>query len=285
MAGGDGEEVDIGGGAGLVVVADLEVARGGVERVGAEGLGRVAVQADLEDVVLVRDGVAELGAQGHGADRGADLVAAGPGLLDAELDEAVAVDEQLGDGLAADAVVDVDLADDGAVAALDDQGGGQLVHRRVGVPAGRARLSQLGAAEVAVGRGHAPGRGRVAGNLHHQGAIAALGEEAIGAMVSHTIPFEIGLVRLPCNILLVVLPAATALQLRGGNGGGIARAANGELEAELAEVEVTTRGTARVQGRGGRGEGGSRQNDLGEAGHLELLEVDERETRRVFGKM
>ncbi len=64
MGGLDGEEVDIRGGTSLVVVADLEVAGGPIELVGAEGLGSAAVQADLEHVVLIGDGVAELLATG-----------------------------------------------------------------------------------------------------------------------------------------------------------------------------------------------------------------------------
>lgn len=177
----------------LVVVARLEVALRCIQLVGGQGLGIAAVDAHAQLVVLVADLVGELRVERHVADLGHDLVAAGARLLDAHGQVAVLRVVQLADGLARHAVVDVDLPDHRAVLAVvrlhDRQRRAQPVRRRVGIPAGGVaargvHLAQLRAAVLAVGRRHAAGRRRVAGDLHDQRPVAAVGVEVVAILVA-----------------------------------------------------------------------------------------------------
>ena len=80
---------------------------------------------------------------------------------------------------------------------------------------------------LAVLRCYASGRGGGSGDLHNEGAVAGLGEEVVVAWV---------------------LVARAANELRGWDGGWGALAADGELEVERGEVEVTAWCAGGVEG-------------------------------------
>lgn len=155
----DGKEVNIGSTAALVVVSNLEVAGGSIQRVGAENLGSTPVNADAEDIARVADGVGELLANWDVANGSDDLIATRASLLHAHSQHTTGAVVQLSHRLCADAVVNVNLADDSSVARvvrlLNGQRHGQLVVAVVWAPAAGVALSQLGAAVLAVGRGDA----------------------------------------------------------------------------------------------------------------------------------
>lgn len=154
----DGEEVNIRSAGALVVVSNLEVAGGSIQRVGAEDLGSTSVNADAEDVAGVADGVGELLANWDVANGGDDLVATGASLLHAHSQDTTGAVVQLSNRLCADAVINVNLADDSSVARvvwlLNGQRHGELVVGGVGAPAAGVALAQLGTAVLAVGRGN-----------------------------------------------------------------------------------------------------------------------------------
>lgn len=149
--------MDIGSAGSLVVIADLEVAGGSVQGIGAERLCCTAVDADTEDIVGVADGVGEGLTNGNIANSGDDLITTGASLLDAHGKDTTGVVVQLAYWLRAGVVVNVDLTDDGTVAGivglLNSQRHRQLVVGAVGAPAAGVAFTQLRTAVLAVGRG------------------------------------------------------------------------------------------------------------------------------------
>src|SRR3984885_194415 len=205
MLDGECEEVDVRCFGMLAVVASLEVARRSVELVGAE-CREVAVDGNLQLVLVVLDLVSKLCAYGNVAEVGADFVAAGTSLLNADVDVAVVVVEELTDGFGGDAIVDVDLADDGLIPrSFNCNGCLETVGCSVGIPTGGVagvgvHLAKLCATVAGVGCGDAI-HARV---LHHHGAVTAFGKE-----------------------VMVTRVLVAVLQLGTRDGGGIARRANG----------------------------------------------------------
>ena len=94
------------------------------------------------------------------------------------------------------------------------------------IPAAGVLLPQLSAAVFAVLCGYAA-CARIARDIHLERAIVGVGEE-----------------------MVLVLKAGASHQLVRRYGSRRARLANGKLQAKLAEIEVTSRGTRRVQSFG-----------------------------------
>jgi len=230
------EDVDGRGRAPLVVVAGLEVAARRVQAVGAQnGRGR-AVDTHAQHVALVADLVGKGLAHGHGPDCGQDLVAR-VRLRAAHAQDARRAVVELARRLRRDAIANLDLANDGARAAVVRLGDGerdpQPVDGPVGIPAGRHSVGQidlveLGPAVLAVGRRDAAGRRGRAGHPHHQRAVAAAGVKVL---------------------VVLLLVAGAPLEPAAGNGDGLARVAVGELEVPVGQVKVPAGRAARVESR------------------------------------
>lgn len=150
-------EVNIRSAGALVVVADLEVAGGGIEGVCAERLCCTAIDADAEDIAGVANGIGERLSNRDITNRGDDFVATGASLLNTHGENTTRVVVELAYWLRADAVIDMNLANDGAVARvvglLDSQRHRQFVVGVVRAPAARVAFTQLRTAMLAVGRG------------------------------------------------------------------------------------------------------------------------------------
>ena len=211
------EDVDGRGRAPLVVVAGLEVAARRIQAVGAQNGRSRAVDTHAQHVTLVADLVGKGLAHRHGPGCGQDLVAH-VRLQDAHAQHARQAVVELARRLRQDAVVNLDLANDGARAAVIQLGDGkrnpQPVNGPVRIPAGRRSVSridlaELGPAVLAVRRRDAASRRGRAGHPHHHSAVAAAG----------------------VKVLVVLLLAAGApLEPAAGNGDRLARVAVGELE-------------------------------------------------------
>lgn len=213
----DAVESNLTGAVALVVVTSLEVARRALDGPSAQRLGRLPIDGHAQAALLVLELVAELLADLDLADLRHLQAAHVRDLADTQGQGAALVDEELAERLLGHLVVDLDLPDDGAVlgvVGLDDrQARFQAVGRALGVPGLRRRFAELGAAVLAVGRGHARGAAGRAGHLHDDGAV-----------------------RLGCVEVLRAGVALAAVELGARDLVDFAFAASWELEAELGKV-------------------------------------------------
>ena len=205
----------------LIIVPNLKVAVRRIQVVRRERLRRTTIQGKAEDIALVAERVRELLANGDIEQRRSNRLVALDRVLDADSDVACGVVVDLANGLGGHGVGDVDLTDGSAmltiIRLLDGQSNGHTVSRIERRPAFWVGLAQLGAAVLAVGRRDAArGRGR-ARDLHHQRAVAGLGEEVVVARI---------------------LVAAASHKVGGVLLLRLARAADRELQGPIAQVEV-----------------------------------------------
>lgn len=215
----------------LVVIPSLEVTLGCAPRKRRQ-VGLLPVDRHVHLAALERQHVRKLGVDGHIAQRNHLLVAALGRLVHTNRNITALVIIHLRDGLAR--LGAENLPNRGAVPAIVGLGHRHLhghdVGRGFGVPALGGELAELGAAVLAAAGGDTARGGRGAGDFHDDGAGALVGVEVL------------------------VGEAVASGELVAGDGVGLAGAAGGELEAELAEVEVAAGGAGRVGGGGDKGQ-------------------------------
>ena len=115
MADADGEEMNFRRAASLIVVADFEVTFRSIQIKRRKSLRRLIIQAQRQDVVLVAENIGEFLADGDSPNIEENLVAACPGLFNTQCELTLGVVVKLTHGLGADALVDMNLADNGTV--------------------------------------------------------------------------------------------------------------------------------------------------------------------------
>lgn len=218
----DAEKMGVGRSFALIVVTGLEVAIRSIEVESVQLLVGVIVDANGKLILLISNFVVEplpLGDLGKDTSSG---LATGAALLNTDGELALGVVVEFHDWLGGDGVVDVNLAhDDLIVILVDDEISVETVASIEGAPFAGVGLPQLGATVLTVGSRNTLGLGR---DLHGKSSVLAIGEE-----------------------IVKVLKAVASLKIGAGDGLGLPRASDRQLQLPVGEVKVSTWGAFGVE--------------------------------------